>query len=435
MRWPVCWPLLAAVFIYSGSLVWLKRIGDDSPPLATTVGTLTVSLALVRAGLVVKSADRRLCFPGLPEGQSDAERILTKLRAEGYEISPSYDNSDLVIVNTCGFIDAAVEESLDAIGEALNENGKVIVTGCLGAKGDIVQTTHPAVLAVTGPHAADEVMGYRASAPAQAARPVFRSGAAAGHAPDAGPLRLPEDFRRLQPQLHLLHHPVAARPAGFAPGRRRAGRSRESGPGRRQGNSGHFAGHQRLRRRSQIPHRFWGGKPVKSRLKELCEALASFGIWVRLHYVYPYPSVDDVIPLMAEGKILPYLDVPFQHASPKILKAMKRPASAENTLERIRQVARNLPGNRHPLDLHHRLPRRNGRGFRSADPVPRRCQARPRRCFCLLAGRGRQGQRTRRLPPEDVREDRRRWLMQVQEDISRRQAGRQDRQRDRGAGR
>jgi ribosomal protein S12 methylthiotransferase len=136
---------------------------------------------------------------GCPKASSDAERILTKLRAEGYEISPSYENSDLVIVNTCGFIDAAVEESLDAIGEALNENGKVIVTGCLGAKGDIVKTTHPAVLAVTGPHAADEVMGIVHQHLPKPHDPVFRPRAAAGCAPDAGSFRLSEDFRRLQP--------------------------------------------------------------------------------------------------------------------------------------------------------------------------------------------------------------------------------------------
>jgi len=272
---------------------------------------------------------------GCPKAGSDTERILTKLRAEGYNLSPNYDDADLVIVNTCGFIDAAVEESLDAIGEALNENGKVIVTGCLGAKGDIVQTTHPAVLAVTGPHAADEVMGYVHQHLPKPHDPYTDL------VPPQGVRLTPDHFAYLKISEGCNHSCTFC----IIPSLRGPLVSRPVGDVLAEAENLARAGVKELLVISQdtsaygvdLKYRtgFWGGKPVKTRLKELCEAMAQFGIWVRLHYVYPYPSVDDVIPLMAEGKILPYLDVPFQHASPKILKAMKRPASAENTLERI----------------------------------------------------------------------------------------------------
>lgn len=272
---------------------------------------------------------------GCPKATVDSEHILTRLRAEGYMVSPTYDEADLVIVNTCGFIDAAVEESLDAIGEALTENGRVIVTGCLGAKGDIVRKTHPAVLAVTGPHAADEVMGIVHQHLAQPHDPFTSL------IPEQGIRLTPDHFAYLKISegcnhsctfciIPSLRGPLVSRPVGDvlaeAESLARAGVKEILVIS--QDTSAYGVD---LRYRTG----FWGGRPVKTRLKELCEALASFGIWVRLHYVYPYPSVDDVIPLMAAGKILPYLDVPFQHASPRILKAMRRPASAENTLERI----------------------------------------------------------------------------------------------------
>ena len=272
---------------------------------------------------------------GCPKAGSDTERILTKLRAEGYKLSPNYDDADLVIVNTCGFIDAAVEESLDAIGEALAENGKVIVTGCLGAKGDIVQSTHPSVLAVTGPHAADEVMGYVHQHLPKPHDPYTDL------VPPQGVRLTPDHFAYLKISEGCNHSCTFC----IIPSLRGPLVSRPVGDVLAEAENLARAGVKELLVISQdtsaygvdLKYRtgFWGGKPVKTRLKELCEAMAQFGIWVRLHYVYPYPSVDDVIPLMAEGKILPYLDVPFQHASPKILKAMKRPASAENTLERI----------------------------------------------------------------------------------------------------
>ncbi|MDQ5946868.1 MAG: ribosomal protein methylthiotransferase, partial [Pseudomonadota bacterium] len=273
---------------------------------------------------------------GCPKATADSEQILTRLRAEGYLISGSYDGADLVVVNTCGFIDAAVEESLDAIGEALNENGKVIVTGCLGAKDEVVRSAHPSVLAITGPHATDEVMHH-----------VHR------HLPqphDPFSSLVPPQGVRLTPQ-HYAYIKISEgcnHSCTFCiiPSMRGPLVSRPIGDVLQEAKNLAEAGVKEILVISQdtsaygvdLKYRmgFWGGRPVKTRLKELCEALAEFGIWVRLHYVYPYPSVDELIPLMAEGKLLPYLDVPFQHASPRVLKAMKRPASAENNLERIK---------------------------------------------------------------------------------------------------
>jgi ribosomal protein S12 methylthiotransferase len=274
---------------------------------------------------------------GCPKALVDSERILTELRAEGYIVAPSYADADLVVVNTCGFIDAAVAESLDAIGEALAENGKVIVTGCLGAKGSVVKDTHPRVLAVTGPHATDEVM-----------RAVHK------HLPrphDPYTDLVPPQGIRLTPK-HYAYLKIAEgcnHRCTFCiiPSMRGDLVSRPVGDVMQEAESLVKSGVKELLVISQdtsaygvdVKYRtgFWGGRPLKTRMFELAEALGGLGAWVRLHYVYPYPHVDDVIELMAAGKILPYLDVPFQHASPRILKAMKRPASSENNLARIKQ--------------------------------------------------------------------------------------------------
>ncbi len=274
---------------------------------------------------------------GCPKATVDSEHILTQLRAEGYDIVPSYQDADLVVVNTCGFIDAAVEESLDAIGEALDENGKVIVTGCLGAKGDIVQQAHPSVLAVTGPHATDEVMA------------AIHEYLPAEHDPflDLVPpqgIRLtPRHYAYLKISEGCNHRCTFC----IIPSLRGDLVSRPVNNVLLEAERLAASGVKELLVVSQdtsaygvdVKYRteFYNGMPVKTRMTELCEALSQFGIWVRLHYVYPYPHVNEIIPLMAEGKILPYLDIPFQHASPKILKAMKRPASAENTMQRINQ--------------------------------------------------------------------------------------------------
>ena len=274
---------------------------------------------------------------GCPKALVDSERILTQLKTEGYDVVPSYDEADLVIVNTCGFIDAAREESLEAISEALDENGRVIVTGCLGARQDEIYSKFPRVLEVTGPQAYAEVMGA-----------VHRH------------LDAPDDY---DPFLHLVPpQGIKLTPPHYAyvkisegcnhhctfciiPSMRGRLASRPAGDILAEAERLVDSGVRELLIVSQdtsaygvdLKYRtgFWNGRPVKSRLFDLCEALAEFGVWVRLHYVYPYPHVDNLIPLMAEGKILPYLDIPFQHASPRILRSMKRPAAAEDTLSRI----------------------------------------------------------------------------------------------------
>ncbi len=277
---------------------------------------------------------------GCPKALVDSERILTQLRAEGYVTAPDYAGADLVIVNTCGFIDAAVEESLDAIGEALRENGKVIVTGCLGAKDGVIESRHPAVLAVTGPHDTDGVL--------RAVHAHLRKPVPKPHhpftdlVPPQGIKLTPRHYAYLKISEGCNHRCTFC----IIPSMRGDLVSRPVGEVMQEAENLVKAGVKELLIVSQdtsaygvdVKYRtgFWQGRPVKTRMTELARALGELGVWVRLHYVYPYPHVDDVIPLMAEGKLLPYLDVPFQHASPRILKLMKRPASAENTLARIR---------------------------------------------------------------------------------------------------
>jgi ribosomal protein S12 methylthiotransferase len=273
---------------------------------------------------------------GCPKALVDSEQILTQLRAEGYDIAASYEGSDLVVVNTCGFIDAAIEESLEAIGEALAANGKVIVTGCLGAKGDIVRETHPRVLAVTGPHARDEVMDVVHRHLPKPHDPFLDL------VPDHGIKLTPRHYAYLKISEGCNHRCSFC----IIPSMRGDLVSRPVGDVMKEAESLVHSGAKELLVISQdtsaygvdVKYRtgFWGGRPVRTRMTELCRALGELDAWVRLHYVYPYPHVDEVIPLMAEGRILPYLDVPFQHASPRILKLMKRPAATEKTLERIR---------------------------------------------------------------------------------------------------
>jgi len=272
---------------------------------------------------------------GCPKATVDSERILTQLRAEGYLIVPTYQDADLVVVNTCGFIDAAVEESLDAIGEALRENGKVIVTGCLGAREQVVMDAHPQVLAITGPHAAEEVMGHVHAHLPKPHDPY------ADLIPPGGMKLTPRHYAYLKISEGCNHRCTFC----IIPSLRGDLVSRPIGDVLSEAEALARAGVKELLVISQdtsaygvdVKYRpgFHNGRPIKTRMLELVQELAKLGIWVRLHYVYPYPSVDDVIPLMAEGKVLPYLDVPFQHASPRILKAMKRPGDIENTLRRI----------------------------------------------------------------------------------------------------
>ena len=275
---------------------------------------------------------------GCPKALVDSERILTQLRTDGYDVVPDYDSADLVVVNTCGFIDSAVAESMDAIGEALNENGKVIVTGCLGVKADEIIAKYPKVLAVTGPQAYEEVVGaVHRHVPNEVKHDPFLD-----LVPPQGIKLTPRHYAYLKISEGCNHRCSFC----IIPSMRGNLVSREIGDVMEEAVRLKNAGVRELLIISQdtsaygvdIKYKtsFWNGRPIKTRMKELCEALGELGIWVRLHYVYPYPHVDNIIPLMAEGKILPYLDIPFQHASPRILKSMKRPAASENNLTRIK---------------------------------------------------------------------------------------------------
>jgi len=280
---------------------------------------------------------------GCPKATVDAERILTRLRAEGYLISPSYEEADLVVVNTCGFIDAAVEESLDTIGEALAENGKVIVTGCLGAKEGVVQSAHPQVLAVTGPDSLSEVMdAVHQHLPPQ-------------HDPYTD--LVPPGGIKLTPR-HYAYIKIAEgcnQQCSFCiiPSMRGKLVSRPIGEILDEAEKLVNDGVQELLVVAQdtaaygvdLKYRteFWQGRPLKSDIETLVKQLGAFGAWVRLHYIYPYPKVDRLVELMAEGHALPYLDVPLQHASPRILKAMRRPGDVENILRRIEKWREMIP--------------------------------------------------------------------------------------------
>ncbi len=275
---------------------------------------------------------------GCPKALVDSERILTQLRTDGYDVVPDYDAADIVVVNTCGFIDSAVAESMDAIGEALDENGRVIVTGCLGVKAEEIQARYPKVLAVTGPQAYEEVVGaVHEHLPNRVEHNPFID-----LVPPQGIKLTPRHYAYLKISEGCNHRCSFC----IIPSMRGNLVSRDAGDVMAEAVRLRDAGVRELLIVSQdtsaygvdIRYRtaFWEGRPIKTRLKELCEALGELGIWVRLHYVYPYPHVDHIIPLMAEGKILPYLDIPFQHASPRILKSMKRPAASENNLARIK---------------------------------------------------------------------------------------------------
>jgi ribosomal protein S12 methylthiotransferase len=362
---------------------------------------------------------------GCPKALVDSERILTQLRAEGYAISPSYNDADLVVVNTCGFIDSAVEESLDAIGEALAENGKVIVTGCLGAKGDIVKQTHPKVLAVTGPHSADEVMKAvhkhlpHKHNPHVDLVPPQR---------DIGIKLTPKHYAYLKIAEGCNHRCTFC----IIPSMRGDLVSRPIGDVMQEAQNLVKAGVKELLVISQdtsaygvdVKYRtgFWGGRPIRTRMLELARALGDLGVWIRLHYVYPYPHVDEVIPLMAqnttEGKILPYLDVPFQHASPRILKLMKRPANAENTLARIKAWRAICPELTIRSTFIAGFPGETEAEFQQLLDFLEEAQLDRVGCFAYSPVEGAAANALPNPVPEDVREERRARFMQTQEKIS-----------------
>lgn len=282
---------------------------------------------------------------GCPKALVDSERILTQLRTDGYQITPSYDNADVVVVNTCGFIDSAKAESLEAIGEALAENGRVIVTGCMGVDEQVIRDVHPSVLAVTGPQQYEQVV----RAVHEAAPPNVDHNPYIDLVPPQGIKLTPRHYAYLKISEGCNHSCSFC----IIPSMRGKLVSRPVGDVLSEAERLVRAGVKELLVISQdtsaygidVKQRtgFWNGRPVKTSMHSLAEALGELGAWVRLHYVYPYPHVDSIIPLMAEGKVLPYLDIPFQHASPSVLRAMKRPAFEDRTLARIKQWRQDCP--------------------------------------------------------------------------------------------
>ena len=360
---------------------------------------------------------------GCPKALVDSERILTQLRAEGYEIAPEYQEADLVVVNTCGFIDDAVQESLDAIGEALSENGKVVVTGCLGAKqsdsgANLVQEVHPKVLAVTGPHATEEVMQ------------AIHLHLPKPHDPFVD--LIPEQGIRLTPR-HYAYLKISEgcnHRCTFCiiPSMRGDLVSRPVGEVMREAKHLVKAGVRELLVISQdtsaygvdLKYRtdFVDGRPVRTRMTELAQELGELGVWVRLHYVYPYPHVDEVLPLMAEGKILPYLDIPLQHSHPDVLKRMKRPASGEKHLERIQAWRKVCPDLTIRSTFIVGFPGETEEEFQHLLDFLSAAQLDRVGCFTYSAVDGAVANELADHVPEDIKQDRRERLMALQAKIS-----------------
>ena len=356
---------------------------------------------------------------GCPKNLVDSERILTQLRAEGYGLSPSYEGADLVVVNTCGFIDAAVEESLDAIGEALDGNGRVIVTGCLGVREDEIREAHPDVLAVTGPHDYEAVMSaVHAHLPAP--HDPFTS-----LIPPQGIKLTPRHYAYLKISEGCNHRcsfciipsmrgDLVSRPVGEVLAE--AQRLVESGVREllvvSQDTSAYGVD---LKYRTD----FWNGRPLETRLKVLARELGQLQAWTRLHYVYPYPHVDDLLPLMAEGLILPYLDMPLQHGSERILRAMKRPAATEKVLSRIARWREICP------DLVLRstfivgFPGETEEDFDQLLEFIQQAQLDRVGCFAYSPVEGAAANALPGHVPEAVKQDRLQRFMEIQADISR----------------
>jgi ribosomal protein S12 methylthiotransferase len=357
---------------------------------------------------------------GCPKALVDSEQILTQLRAEGYDTSSTYEDADLVIINTCGFIDSAVAESLDAIGEALAENGKVIVTGCLGAKegGDVVKQAHPQVLAVTGPQALPEVMAAVHMHLPQPHDPYTSL------IPPQGIRLTPRHYAYVKISEGCNHRCTFC----IIPSMRGDLVSRPINQVMQEAENLVNAGVKELLIISQdtsaygidVKYRtgFWQGRPLKTRMTELARTLGEFGVWVRLHYVYPYPHVDEVIPLMAEGKILPYLDVPFQHASPRILKAMKRPASSENNLARIKRWREICPDITLRSTFIVGFPGETEAEFEELLEFLQEAQLDRVGCFAYSPVEGAAANALAGHIPEEIKEERRARFMAIQEAIS-----------------
>ncbi|MGV6808671.1 MAG: 30S ribosomal protein S12 methylthiotransferase RimO [bacterium] len=355
---------------------------------------------------------------GCPKALVDSERILTQLRAEGYAITPSYDDADMVVVNTCGFIDAAVEESLSTIGEALDENGRVIVTGCLGADSEKVLDAHPDVLAVTGPHAYEEVMqAVHEHLPAP--HDPYTS-----LVPPQGIKLTPKHYAYLKISEGCNHRCSFC----IIPSMRGDLVSRPIGEVMQEAENLVNAGVKELLVVSQdtsaygIDQKyrtgFWQGRPLKTHIQTLAEALGELDAWVRLHYVYPYPHVDHLLPLMSEGKILPYLDIPFQHASPRILKTMRRPAHAEKVLQRVQKWRKECPDLTIRSTFIVGFPDETEADFEMLLDFLREAQLDRVGCFTYSPVEGASANELPNPIPEDIQEERLERFMAVQAEIS-----------------
>ena len=361
---------------------------------------------------------------GCPKNLVDSERILTELRTDGYNIVPSYENVDLVIVNTCGFIDSAVQESLEAIGEALEENGRVIVTGCLGAKEDQIRQVHPKVLEVSGPHSYEAVMAQVHKYVPKPEHNPYTS-----LVPKQGVKLTPKHYAYLKISEGCDHRCTFC----IIPSLRgdleirsitqvldEAKRLADAGVKEllvvSQDTSAYAMDTQR--KEGGVKTAFWNGMPIKNDLMTLCKQLGKLGIWVRLHYVYPYPHVDDLIPLMAEGLLLPYLDIPLQHASPKILKAMKRPGKIDRTLERIKQWREICPDLTLRSTFIVGFPGETEEDFQMLLDFLKEAQLDRVGCFKFSPVEGAPATEMADQVPEDVKEERFHRFMQLQQEIS-----------------
>lgn len=361
---------------------------------------------------------------GCPKNLVDSERILTELRTDGYNIVPSYENVDLVIVNTCGFIDSAVQESLEAIGEALEENGRVIVTGCLGAKEDQIRQVHPKVLEVSGPHSYEAVMAQVHKYVAKPEHNPYTS-----LVPKQGVKLTPKHYAYLKISEGCDHRCTFC----IIPSLRGDLESRSITQVLDEAKRLADAGVKELlvvsqdtsayamdtqRKEGGVKTAFWNGMPIKNDLMTLCKQLGKLGIWVRLHYVYPYPHVDDLIPLMAEGLLLPYLDIPLQHASPKILKAMKRPGKIDRTLERIKQWREICPDLTLRSTFIVGFPGETEEDFQMLLDFLKEAQLDRVGCFKFSPVEGAPATEMADQVPEEVKEERFHRFMQLQQEIS-----------------
>ncbi len=361
---------------------------------------------------------------GCPKNLVDSERILTELRTDGYNIVPSYGNVDLVIVNTCGFIDSAVQESLEAIGEALEENGRVIVTGCLGVKEDQIRQVHPKVLEVSVPHSYETVMAQVHKYVPKPEHNPYTS-----LVPKQGVKLTPKHYAYLKISEGCDHRCTFC----IIPSLRGDLESRSITQVLDEAKRLADAGVKELlvvsqdtsayamdtqRKEGGVKTAFWNGMPIKNDLMTLCKQLGKLGIWVRLHYVYPYPHVDDLIPLMAEGLLLPYLDIPLQHASPKILKAMKRPGKIDRTLERIKQWREICPDLTLRSTFIVGFPGETEEDFQMLLDFLKEAQLDRVGCFKFSPVEGAPATEMADQVPEDVKEERFHRFMQLQQEIS-----------------